>query len=142
MTSALVTGFDHVSTASRDVDALIEFYRANFGIEPAPGFPVVGPDNRKFVLIPLSNGTMLQATEVSLPDSPAVLTPPGAVFYGTARFDHASFRARDAEAFEDARARLMACGASTGEVRSFGTSRFFAFTDPDGYIAELVVNDA
>lgn len=140
MSRALVSGFDHVSTSSRDVDRLTEFYRSIFGIEPLTGFPRVGGDGRKIVLIPLSSGTTLQATEVALGDAPELLTPPAAVFYGTARFDHASFRATDMEAFDELLARLVAAGASTGDVREFGTQRFFAFRDPDGYLAEVVVN--
>jgi catechol 2,3-dioxygenase-like lactoylglutathione lyase family enzyme len=140
MGQALVTGFDHVSTSSGDVDRLTEFYRSIFGIEPLPGFPRVGADGRKIVLIPLASGTTLQATEVALADAPDILSPPGAIFYGTARFDHASFRATDAAAFDELLARLVAAGASTGDVREFGTQRFFAFRDPDGYLAEVVVN--
>ncbi len=136
----LVSGFDHVSTASRDVDRLTAFYRDIFGIEPLPGFPMVTPDGRKIVLIPLTSGTTLQATEVALPEAPEVMSPPAAVFYGTARFDHASFRATNTAAFDEVRSRLMGGGHSSGEIRSFGTQRFFAFTDPDGYIAEVVVN--
>jgi len=140
MNSPLVSGFDHVSTASRDVDRLTEFYRRVFGLEPLPGFPLLGADGRKVVLIPMSSGTTLQATEVELADAPQLLSPPAAVFYGTARFDHASFRAVDETSFEELRSRLISEGASTGEVRTFGTQRFFAFHDPDGYLAEVVVN--
>lgn len=140
MSRALVSGIDHVSTSSRDVDRLTDFYRDIFGIEPLDGFPRVGADGRKVVLIPLSSGTTLQATEVDLGKAPDVLDPPGAVFYGTARFDHASFRATDVEAFDELLASLVSAGASTGDVREFGTQRFFAFRDPDGYLAEVVVN--
>jgi catechol 2,3-dioxygenase-like lactoylglutathione lyase family enzyme len=136
----LVVGFDHVSTSSRDVDRLTEFYRRVFGIEPLPGFPMIGPGGRKIVLIPLANGTTLQATEVDLAEAPALLSPAAAVFYGTARFDHASFLATDSEAFEELRSRLVAEEASTGEVHGFGSQKFFAFRDPDGYLAEVVVN--
>jgi catechol 2,3-dioxygenase-like lactoylglutathione lyase family enzyme len=140
MSAALVTGFDHVSTASADVDRLTAFYKRIFGLEPLPGFPLLGGDGRKIVLIPLPNGTTLQATEVALPAAPDLLNPPAAVFYGTARFDHASFLATDPGAFDELLSRLIAEGASTGEVRTFGSQRFFAFTDPDGYRAEVVVN--
>ncbi len=140
MARALVSGIDHVSTASRDVDRLTDFYRRIFGIEPMAGFPRVGGDGRKIVLIPLASGTTLQATEVALSEAPELLDPPGAVFYGTARFDHASFRASDVAAFDELRNALMAEGASAGEVHTFGTQRFFAFVDPDGYRAEVVVN--
>jgi catechol 2,3-dioxygenase-like lactoylglutathione lyase family enzyme len=140
MGTALVSGFDHVSTASKDVDRLTDFYQRVFGLDPLPGFPLTGADGRKIVLIPLPNGTTLQATEVALPTAPELLTPPGAVFYGTARFDHASFLATDGAAFDELLSRLVAEGASTGEVRTFQHQRFFAFTDPDGYRAEVVVN--
>ena len=138
--TAFVTGFDHVSTASANVDRLIEFYQRIFGLDPLPGFPITGADGRKIVLIPLPNGTTLQATEVALPGAPEVLMPPTAVFYGTTRFDHASFRATDGAAFDVLLSRLVAEGASTGDVRTFQQQRFFAFTDPDGYLAEVVVN--
>jgi catechol 2,3-dioxygenase-like lactoylglutathione lyase family enzyme len=140
MSTALVSGFDHVSTASADVDRLAEFYQRIFGLDPLPGFPLTGGDGRKIVLIPLPNGTTLQATEVALPAAPELLNPPAAVFYGTARFDHASFLATDPASFDELLSRLVADGASTGDVRTFGTQRFFAFTDPDGYRAEVVVN--
>jgi catechol 2,3-dioxygenase-like lactoylglutathione lyase family enzyme len=95
MSTALVSGFDHVSAASTDADRLTDFYRRVFGLEPVPGFPLTGADGRKIVLIPLPNGTTLQATEVALPNAPDPLTPPTAVFYATARLDHASFLATD-----------------------------------------------
>ena len=140
MSTPLVSGFDHVSTASGDVDRLAAFYQRIFGLDPLPGFPLTGGDGRKIVLIPLLNGTTLQATEVALPTAPDLLTPPAAVFYGTARFDHASFLATDPAAFDELLGKLVSEGASTGDVRVFGQQRFFAFTDPDGYRAEVVVN--
>ena len=140
MSTPLVVGFDHVSTVSRDVDRLTDFYRRVFGIEPLPGFPMVGPGGRKLVLIPLASGTTLQATEVDLAEAPELLAPPAAAFYGTARFDHASFLAADEEAFDELRTRLVAEAATTGDVATFGSQRYFAFRDPDGYLAEVVVN--
>ena len=138
MSEPLVAGFDHIATATRDVDRLVEFYKDIFGIEPLSGFPMMGRDGRKIALFPLGDGPMLQAVEVGPVVAPELLDPPAAVFYGKARFDHASFRAADETAFEELRARLMGAGASDGSVIEAGPLRFFRFTDPDGWLAEVV----
>lgn len=134
----LIAGIDHVSTATTDVDRLLAFYKDHFELEPMAGFPLTGGDGRKIALIPLSDGIMLQATEVASLPAPEPIDPPGAVFFGVSRFDHCSFRASSEEAFEDLRIRLVNAGASTGTVLSSGDLRFFRFTDPDGWFAEVV----
>ena len=50
---------------------------------------------------------------------------------------HISVAARDT-AVENLRTRLVNAGASTGTVLSSGALRFFRFTDPDGWFAEVV----
>ena len=134
----LLAGIDHVATATADLDRLIDFYRDNFDLEPMTGFPLTGGDGRRIVLIPLADGITLQAVEVETLPAPELLSPPGAVFFGVSRFDHCSFRASSEEAFETVRSRLMTAGASEGSVLSSGALRFFRFTDPDGWFAEVV----
>lgn len=134
----LLAGLDHVATATAELDRLIAFYRDNFDLEPMAGFPLTGADGRRIVLIPLADGIMLQAVEVASLPAPPPLSPPGAIFFGVSRFDHCSFRATSEESFETLRTRLMAAGASDGNVLSSGPLRFFRFTDPDGWFAEVV----
>lgn len=134
----LLAGLDHVATATADLDRLIAFYRDNFDLEPMAGFPLTGGDGRRIVLIPLADGIMLQAVEVASLPAPPPLSPPGAIFFGVSRFDHCSFRAASEESFETLRTRLMGAGASDGNVLSSGPLRFFRFTDPDGWFAEVV----
>ena len=136
----LLAGIDHVATATADIDRLVSFYRENFELEPLTGFPLTGGDGRRIVLIPLADGIMLQAVEVESLPAPTPLSPPGAIFFGVSRFDHCSFRASSEEAFETLRTTLMASGASEGQVHSSGALRFFRFTDPDGWFAEVVWN--
>jgi len=139
MTQPLVAGFDHIATSTANLDAALAFYKRIFGLDPLPGYPVTAPDGRRLAAIRVGSGPVLQLVETAKVQAPELVAPPGAVFYGSMRVDHASFAAADEASFEELRKRLIDEGASKGEVIDFGKSRFFAFKDPDGWLAEVVL---
>jgi len=138
MGDRLVSGFDHLSTATANLDAALAFYKDIFGLEPLPGFPLALPDGRRIAVLPVGSGPVFQLIESDVVDPPSLVNPPSAFFYGSIRFDHASFAASDEDAFEELRQRLIAAGASEGNVQEAAGQRFFAFRDGDGWLAEVV----
>lgn len=139
MPNPLVAGFDHIATATANLDAALAFYKRMFDLEPLPGHPVTTPDGRRLAVLRVGPGPVLQIVETGKVAAPELVDPPGAVFYGSIRTDHASFAAADEASFEEIRQRLIAAGASKGEVFTFGASRSFAFKDPDGWLSKVVL---
>lgn len=140
MADRLVAGFDHLSTATADLDAALAFYKDIFDLEPFPGFPLPLPDGRRIAVLPVGAGPgpVFQLIESASVEAPPRVQPPTAFFYGSMRFDHASFAATDEASFDELRVRLMAAGASEGHILEAAGQRFFAFIDPDGWLAEVV----
>jgi catechol 2,3-dioxygenase-like lactoylglutathione lyase family enzyme len=136
--ATLVGGFDHLSTATADLDAALAFYKSIFDLDPLPGFPLQLPDGRRIAVLPVGAGPVFQLIESDSLTLPPVVDPPTAFFYGTSRFDHASFAATDEAAFEELRRRLVDAKASEGKILEAAGQRFFAFRDPDGWLAEVV----
>jgi len=136
--AALVGGFDHLSTATADLDASLAFYKSIFDLDPLPGFPLPLPDGRRIAVLPVGSGPVFQLIESDSVTPPALVDPPTAFFYGRMRFDHASFAAADEAAFEELRRRLIDANASEGKILEAAGQRFLAFRDPDGWLAEVV----
>jgi hypothetical protein len=59
--------------------------------------------------------------------------------FGRGRLDHLGLRAASMEAFESARDRLLARGATDGFVTDFGALLSLFFRGPDGLEAEVCV---
>jgi catechol 2,3-dioxygenase-like lactoylglutathione lyase family enzyme len=129
--TAVVTGFNHVAVVTEDLDRLIDFYGAAFGLEV--GREVV--DEHRHAVLRVGADSLLHAFEV--PDNPHAVATGGMLDRG--HLDHLAFTAPDLEAFEDIRARLVELGASDGEVRDFGIGYSLSFRDPDGMSSEVLV---
>lgn len=130
----LVSGFQHVATVTNDLDRLIEFYNDVIGargattIDGSPGAPFT-----RHALIELAEGVVLHPFEVPGRD----LDRWGGEMFDRGRTDHYAIRARDRAAFDELRRRLVARGASDGEITDFGALLSVGFDDPDGMRLEV-----
>jgi catechol 2,3-dioxygenase-like lactoylglutathione lyase family enzyme len=59
--------------------------------------------------------------------------------FGRGRIDHIGLRAKDLEAFDEIRRRLMERGAADAFVTDFGSEYSLFFRDPDGLEGEVLV---
>ena len=59
--------------------------------------------------------------------------------FGRGRLDHIGLQAKDHEAFDEIRRRLIECGATDGFVTDFGAALSLFFVDPDGLEGEVLI---
>lgn len=131
MSNPLLSGFNHVATMTRDMDRLIDFYREVF--DAAPVFDLVAPGlDLRHVGIDVGNAFVhaWEATESTTGAFPHEMFRRG-------RLDHLALEARDEEALEILRRRLVARGACEGNITDFGAILSVWFTDPDGMELEV-----
>lgn len=131
MTQSLLAGFNHVATVTRDMDRLIEFYEEVF--DATPVFDLVAPGlELRHVGLDVG-GAFVHAWE-----APEEQTGPfPEEMFRRGRLDHVALAARDEEALEALRLRLVAQGACEGRVTDFGSLLSVWFTDPDGMGLEV-----
>lgn len=130
----LVEGFQHVATLTNDLDRLVAFYVEVFGARQAVTLEG-GPDApfTRHALVEIADGVVLHPFERPEAD----LDRWGSEIFERGRTDHYAIRARDRAAFEELRRRLVARGASDGEVTDFGALLSVGFVDPDGTRLEV-----
>lgn len=122
----MLTGFNHVAILTDDLERLGTFYRDVLDVEEIQPMEA---DGLRHWLIRVGASSVLHAFEKGAP-------PPGAMF-DRGRIDHLALNVDEHEHFERLRERLIAAGASTGEVTDFGALLSVGFTDPDGLRCEL-----
>ena len=132
MTEPLLQGVNHVALASPDVDATAAFYAEVFGLEITD---VTEPGSYRNVLLFFPNGSFVQVLGAA--DGPAIVAPeagPGTGrYHDGAPVDHFSLFAADVTALEAFRDRLVALGATDGQITDIaGLVRNLGFKDPDG----------
>ena len=127
----MITGFNHVAFVTRDLDRLRAFYQEVFEIDG----PVLtnGPGGTRHAMLRLGDGAVLHPFEVPNAD----LDGAGTEMFRRGRVDHFALDAGDEETLERLRARLVAVGASDGEVTDFGPILSVHFQDPDGTQLEV-----
>jgi catechol 2,3-dioxygenase-like lactoylglutathione lyase family enzyme len=131
MPQSLTTGFHHVATVTRDMERLIKFYGAVF--DASPLFDLVAPGLEvRHVALDLG-GSFVHAWEV--PEERTGEFP--LEMFRRGRRDHMAVSARDEEALETIRLRLVREGACEGEYSDFGSILSVWFTDPDGMEMEV-----
>lgn len=131
MAQGLLTGFNHVATVTRDMDRLIEFYGTVF--DATPVFDLVAPGlELRHVGLDVGGAFVhaWEADEERTGDFPSDMFRRG-------RLDHLALAARDEEALEILRLRLVERGACEGGVTDFGSILSVWFTDPDGMELEV-----
>ena len=131
MNAGLLTGFHHVATVTRDLERLIGFYTDVFDAEIV--FDLVAPGlELRHVGLDVGGG-IVHAWEA--PES--VTGPFPTKMFARGRLDHMALAARNEEALEVLRRRLVDRGACDGDVSDFGSILSVWFTDPDGMELEV-----
>lgn len=132
--ATLVGGFQHVATVTNDLDRLIAFYETIFDARTRLVLPVgdEAPASRH-AIIEIAPGVVLHPFERPGED----LDQWGIDICERGRLDHFAIMARDEEAFEELRRRLVSHGASDGTVTDFGAMVSVGFDDPDGTRLEV-----
>jgi len=127
----LSSGCNHVTTITGDIDRLIGFYRRVFDAEVI--FEQDEGDLRHAGL-DLGGGFFLHPFQFRERNPNA--TPSDAMFH-RGHIDHFALNFTRPEDFAEARRRLVAEGATAGNMRDFGMFRIVSFRDPDGMSAEI-----
>jgi catechol 2,3-dioxygenase-like lactoylglutathione lyase family enzyme len=127
----LLTGLHHVATITRDMDRLLRFYDEVFDAKPI--FDLVAPGlDYRHVGIDVG-GAVVHAWEVPEND-----TGPFPIdMFRRGRLDHIALAARDEEALETLRLRLMNASSLEPKVTDFGSILSVWFADPDGMEMEV-----
>ena len=134
----LLHGINHVATLTGDSDRLHAFYTEVFeativgDTTAAPEGPGV-----RLSLIDIGDGTMLNVFQIDGNTEADRQVP----MFGRGRVDHIGLRAKDIDAFETIRDRLMARGAADAFVTDFGSELSLFFRDPDGLEGEVLVRN-
>lgn len=128
---ALLDGIHHLTTLTADLDRLIAFYQRVFDARVTLDLE---EDGLRHAFIELGPTTVLHPFQI-----PGVDVPQGAIpMFDRGRLDHVALNAASEEAFRELRRRVVAEGASDGEVIDMGSLLNLGFTDPDGASHEIV----
>jgi catechol 2,3-dioxygenase-like lactoylglutathione lyase family enzyme len=126
-------GFNHVATMTADLDRYLEFYGDIFGAEVISIMEAEG-DHPKMAVVDMGGASALNVFEVPAEAIVGDRTKMG----GRGPIDHYALAVESEERLHEIRDRLVAVGASPGDVTQFGPAMFSVFfRDPDG--AELEV---
>jgi catechol 2,3-dioxygenase-like lactoylglutathione lyase family enzyme len=126
-------GFNHVATMTADLDRYLEFYGGIFGAEVLTIMEAQG-DHPRVAVVDMGGGAALNVFEVSAESILGDRTRMG----GRGPIDHYALAVESEEKLKEIRDRLVAVGASPGEITQFGPALLSVFfRDPDG--AELEV---
>jgi catechol 2,3-dioxygenase-like lactoylglutathione lyase family enzyme len=126
-------GFNHVATMTADLDRYLEFYGDVFGAEVIT-IMEAHDDHPRMAVVNIGGDAALNVFEVPA-DS---IVGDRSTMGGRGPIDHYAFAVQSEEMLLEVRDRLVARGASPGEVTQFGPAlRSVFFRDPDG--AELEV---
>jgi catechol 2,3-dioxygenase-like lactoylglutathione lyase family enzyme len=132
----MLDGFNHAAVITGDLDAFVGFYAEIFDAEEVfrgeipmdPGAPPI-----RHCLLKVGERALLHPVE--LPSNPSRQAEPA--MFQRGHIDHPGLNVAGREAFDEARGRLAAAGATDGEVTDLGHQWSLFFTDPDGMQAEL-----
>jgi catechol 2,3-dioxygenase-like lactoylglutathione lyase family enzyme len=130
---AKTSGFNHVATMTADLDRYTAFYEEIFGAEVVTIMDAEG-DHPRMAIVDMGGGGVLNVFEVPAESIVGDRTKMG----GRGPIDHYALAVESEDRLLEIRDRLVAVGASPGEVTTFGPAlRSVFFRDPDG--AELEV---
>ena len=134
----LLKGINHVATLTSDSDRLHTFYRDVFEATVVNDERQVhGETPFRMSIVDIGDGTMLNVFDIEGNAEAARQVP----MFGRGRIDHIGLRAKDIQAFEEIRRRLMERGAADDFVTDFGESYSVFFRDPDGLEGEVLVDN-
>lgn len=130
-------GIAHAALVTRNFPRLRAFYTEMFGAEPAyGGADDTGRGGPGFLRI---GNLILHVFERHEHPLGGVSDKAAATAFQRGRIDHIAVLAEDESEFAAVRDRLVARGASTGEVLDFGPVASLFATDPDGTMLEISV---
>ena len=130
----LLEGFNHVAVLTGDTDRFVRFYGEMFD---ATSQVVEDNEGLKLTMVKVGPTAELNVFEVTGNTESERQVP----MFGRGRLDHLALEAASIDAFETARDRLVACGASDGFVTDFGPILSLFYRDPDGLEAEVCVTN-
>jgi catechol 2,3-dioxygenase-like lactoylglutathione lyase family enzyme len=131
----LLNGINHIALITNDIHRLRGFYAAVFDADVGPTKPHGDKGDETMTMIRIGPHTELSVVTIEGNPEPDRQTP----MWGRGRLDHFGLQAASEESFETIRRRLVARGASDGDVNDFGAVRSLFFRDPDGLEVEVLV---
>jgi catechol 2,3-dioxygenase-like lactoylglutathione lyase family enzyme len=126
----MTAGFNHVATLTVDLDRYVDFYRRVFGAAVISMIEA-RPDHPRMAIIDVGGDAHIGAFEVPASSIVGDRRQIG----GRGPIDHFALAVSSMVNLEAVRDRLVAEGASSGEITDFGSGLSVFFRDPDG--AEL-----
>jgi catechol 2,3-dioxygenase-like lactoylglutathione lyase family enzyme len=131
-------GFNHVATMTADLDRYLAFYREIFGAEVV-SIMDAHDDHPRMAIVNMGGSSALNVFEVPADSIIGERTKMG----GRGPIDHYALAVESEEMLTEIRDRLVAVGASPGEVTQFGPALHSVFfRDPDGAELEVVYFNA
>ncbi len=127
----LLSGVNHVAILTNDTDRLHEFYREVF--DATVSYDRTEAEGMRMSIVDIGRTAAINVFEVAGNAEASRQTP----MFGRGRIDHLGLEAASPEAFDTARERLMARGATDGFVTDFGPILSVFFRDPDGLEGEV-----
>ena len=130
----LLAGINHVGVLTKDTERLHEFYREVFD---ATVFHDHQDGDVRLSFVDVGPTTKLNVFQIVGNVEADHQTP----MFGRGRIDHIGLEAASHEAFDEIRARLIACGSTDGFVTDFGGAISLFFRDPDGLEGEVCLHN-
>ncbi len=121
---SLLNGLNHVAVVTADLDRFVAFYTRVFEMEEV--FRENGPGLRHAILRIANGSSWLHPAEIS-GNRHAVASPQ---IFARGHLDHIALTAQSSEGFEELRQRLLAAGASDGNVEDLGAFHSLWFRRP------------
>lgn len=131
----LLDGVNHIATISKDAQRLGDFYALVFDADVGPTRRHGEGSGETMTVISIGPHTELNVFVIEGNREAQHQTP----MWGRGRIDHIGLQASSPQAFATIRDRLVAAGASDGEVNDFGDVLSLFFRDPDGLEGEVLI---
>lgn len=127
------TGISHVAVVTADLDGFRSFYEDTIGLQTTMVLGASPGHSRQAILT--AGDTMLHVFEVA--DYDPTHHGWGVAMFERGRLDHLGFSVGDVEALTAIRDRLLAAGATSGDIHPLGPMLSLRFADPDGLEGEI-----
>ncbi len=128
----LLNDIHHLTFLTADMDRLIAFYASIF---EARVIMDLEEEGLRHAFIEIGPHTVLHPFQI-----PGVEPPGPQPLFQRGCLDHFALNAASEEAFRELHRRVVAQGASDGEVTDMGSLLLFSFDDPDGGYHEVAWN--